>query len=125
MKLKSVKKQSALTIIFLIFSWVMVNGVHEKNSHVEKEITEIDALKNYTTAYIKGEVTKILDEDEFRLTDSSGDIRVYTGWRNTNMVSEGSMVTVQGKLEIGWLKEFYAEKIIFSDGKVIELKTDD
>jgi uncharacterized protein YdeI (BOF family) len=68
-----------------------------------------------------GEVVKILDEDTFRLEDSSGKIKVYTGWKNTNVVKMGEKLTVRGKLDPGVIKEFYATEIVRENGEVIKL----
>ena len=67
---------------------------------------------------------KILDEDEFRLQDSSGRIKVYTGWKNTNLVKSGEKITVRGKLDPGIVKEFYATEIIKEDGEMIKFESD-
>lgn len=87
-------------------------------------ITMISELKRYTDSYIEGEVVRLLDEDEFRLRDSSGRIKVYTGWKNTNLVRTGEKVVVRGVLDRGWIKEFYATEIIRENGEVLRLTPD-
>lgn len=98
---------------------------YSQDNQTDIKITKISELKNYTDSYIKGEVIRILDEDEFRLKDSSGKIKVYTGWRNTNLVKRGAKITVRGTLDPGIIKEFYATEIIMEDGEVIKLKSNE
>lgn len=95
-----------------------------KEDNSSKNITLIDELKKYENTYIKGKVVKILDEDEFLIEDKSGKIKVYTGWRNTNMVVVGEYITVKGKMDPGLVKEFYATEIIRENGEKVELKGD-
>lgn len=114
-----------LTIISILFlSVVMVENAYSKNKQSEIEITKISELQNYTNTYIQGEVIKILDEDEFRLEDDSGKIKVYTGWKNTHIVKKGDKITVRGLLDPGIIKEFYASEIIFENGEIIKLVSD-
>jgi uncharacterized protein YdeI (BOF family) len=91
----------------------------------QQEINKISELEKYTVTHIKGEVKKILDEDTFRLEDSSGKIKVYTGWKNTNTVKVGETVTVKGKLDPGLIKEFYASEIIRENGEIVSLQSDE
>jgi uncharacterized protein YdeI (BOF family) len=41
-----------------------------------EEVTSIDNLERGMSATVKGEVTRILDEDEFRIQDETGSVRV-------------------------------------------------
>jgi uncharacterized protein YdeI (BOF family) len=118
------RKLTMITVILLGFT-VMVNNTYAQENQADIKITRISELRNYTDSYIKGEVLKILDEDEFRLQDSSGKIRVYTGWKNTNLVEYGEKITVRGTLDPDVIKEFYATEIIRENGDVIKLKSDE
>lgn len=104
---------------------VMVQNVNSQQMESDVNITKISELIRYTDSYIKGEVVRILDTDEFRLKDSSGKIKVYTGWKNTNMVKKGEIVTVRGIMDPGVIKEFYATEIIRENGEVVKLKSDE
>lgn len=80
------------------------------------------------SATVQGEVTRILDEDEFRIEDDSGSVRVYIGWKNRVSVTVGEKITVEGivddDLDAFFRPELYATEIIREDGTVIELNHD-
>jgi uncharacterized protein YdeI (BOF family) len=88
-------------------------------------ITPIGELARGMSATIKGRVTRILDEDEFRLADATGSIRVYIGWRNRVMIPVGEQVTVRGFVDDDlwsiFRPEFYAFEITREDGTVVTL----
>ncbi len=90
------------------------------------DITAIDLLERGMTANIKGEVTRILDEDEFRIADKTGSVRVYIGWKNRVNIPVGETVTVRGVVDddlISYFRpEFYAFEIVREDGTVIKLR---
>jgi uncharacterized protein YdeI (BOF family) len=92
-----------------------------------EEVTPIGELARGMSATIQGKVTRILDEDEFRMADATGSIRVYVGWRNRVMFPVGEQVTVRGfvddDLQSVFRPEFYAFEITRADGTVVELKT--
>ena len=109
----------AISVVTLtVLSVMILDATPQENKNT---ITPISDLVRYTDSYIRGEVVRILDEDEFRLRDDSGRIKVYTGWRNTNVVKQGEIVTVKGALDPGIFKEFYAREIIRENGDVIRL----
>jgi uncharacterized protein YdeI (BOF family) len=89
------------------------------------EVTPIDKLERGMSAMIKGEVTRILDEDEFRIQDKTGSIRVYIGWKNRVLIPIGEKISVRGfvddDLDSYFRPEFYAFEIIREDGAVIKL----
>lgn len=93
---------------------------------VAQEITPIGQLDRGMSTSIKGEVTRILDEDEFRLKDATGSVRVYIGWKNRVMVPVGETVTVRGFVDddlVSYFRpEFYAFEIIREDGTLIKLR---
>jgi hypothetical protein len=90
------------------------------------DITAIDLLERGMTATIKGEVTRILDEDEFRIADQTGSVRVYIGWKNRVNIQVGETVTVRGFVDddlVSYFRpELYAFEIIREDGTVIKLQ---
>jgi len=104
-------------ILLLLSLSVLTSDAGDRQAGIT--LTEISELKRYTDAHIRGKVVRILDEDEFRLEDASGRIKVYTGWRNTKLVSVGEVVTVRGHLDPGVIREFYASEIIREDGTVV------
>lgn len=88
----------------------------------------IDSLERGMTTTITGEVTRILDEDEFRLQDESGSVRVYTGWQNRVMINSGEKLSVRGFVDNDiasyFRPEFYAFEIIRENGEVVKLHGD-
>lgn len=93
----------------------------QANKGNDNKAVKIAELRNYETSMIKGEVVKILDEDEFRIQDESGKIKVYTGWKNTHTVSLGEKIEVKGYLDPGLVREFYASEITRENGEKIIL----
>ncbi|NBC83673.1 MAG: NirD/YgiW/YdeI family stress tolerance protein [Bacteroidetes bacterium] len=123
--MKAINKEVPSIMLLIIACLVMIpNAFSQENQSVIK-ITRISELENYADSYIKGEVIKILDVDKFRFEDSSGNIKVYTGWKNTNLVKKNEKITIRGKLDPGIVKEFYATEIIMENGEIIKLKIDD
>lgn len=122
--MKTRHKYLILIGIFIISSNVLAQEKEAQTTATDITITKISDLKNDTTTHIQGEVIKILDEDTFRIKDDSDAIKVYTGWKNTNLVKEGQKVRVKGKLDPGLIKEFYASEISIENGKVIKLESD-
>jgi uncharacterized protein YdeI (BOF family) len=88
--------------------------------------TPIGSLRAYDIVLIEGTVERITDEDEFRIRDDSGSVRVYIGWRNPMPVRAGERVGVYGIVDSegpgGVFKEVYAYEIVRADGRVIELQ---
>lgn len=81
------------------------------------DLVAIDDAERGTFVTLEGEVTDILDEDTFRLTDASGDIRVYIG-PNRMPVRPGDAVTVNGFVDDDIIgpREVYADGIVMADG---------
>ena len=90
-----------------------------------REVISIEKLASGMTVMVQGEVTRILDEDEFRIKDSTGSVRVYIGWKNRMPVTIGETVLVRGvvddDLKSRFHPEIYAFQIIREDGTVIDL----
>ena len=82
-------------------------------------LTAIDDLQRGTMVTVKGTVERITDEDEFRLSDGTGSVRVYVGpnWVPANV---GDNVTINGFVDddLGPL-EIYARSLTKADGTVV------
>ena len=81
-------------------------------------MTPVGDLQRGTMVTVHGTVERILDTDEFRLTDKSGSVRVYVG-PNWVPAEVGEAVTVRGFVDddIGPL-ELYARSLTRADGSV-------
>lgn len=88
--------------------------------------TPIANLRPYDVALIEGVVERITDDDEFRIRDDSGSVRVYIGWRNRMPVAQGDRVAVLGIVDAsgpsGLFREVYAYELTDAEGRVIELQ---
>jgi len=84
-------------------------------------VIAIDDIKRGTTVSVQGKVERILDTDEFRLSDSSGDVVVYVGYRNMVPVNVGENVIVDGIVDDDFFIEIYARQITHEDGRVTQL----
>lgn len=88
---------------------------------VVEGITSIGNLVRNTMVTVEGTVTRINDEDEFVIADSTGSIQVYTG-RTFFTVEQGQTVSVRGLVDDGVLLEIYADEIVLPDGSVVEIR---
>jgi uncharacterized protein YdeI (BOF family) len=86
-------------------------------------ITPIGDLQRGTMVTVQGTVERITDEDEFRLADASGDIRVYVG-PNWVPADVGEAVTVNGRVDDDLIgpREIYARSLTRADGTVVEFE---
>ncbi|MCD8504355.1 MAG: NirD/YgiW/YdeI family stress tolerance protein [Burkholderiaceae bacterium] len=91
-------------------------------STVQANITAIDDVKRGSMVTVRGTVERILDTDEFRLADDTGDIKVYIGWQNFVPVDVGESVTVKGFVDNDLILELYAREIVHSDGRITRFK---
>ncbi len=84
-----------------------------------ERITPIADAQRGSTVTVRGTVERITDEDEFRLADASGSIRVYVG-PNWVPADVGEAVTVQGFVDddLG-PRELYARTLTRADGSVV------
>ena len=82
-------------------------------------ITPIAEAARGTMVTVLGTVARITDEDEFRLTDASGNIRVYVG-PNWVPVDVGEAVKVRGFVDndLG-PREIYARELVRADGSLV------
>jgi uncharacterized protein YdeI (BOF family) len=84
------------------------------------QITAIADAKRGTMVTVQGLVDRITDEDEFRLADATGSIRIYVG-PNWVPVDVGETVTVNGFVDDDLVvpREIYARSLTRADGTVI------
>ncbi|GAB3731664.1 hypothetical protein GCM10028794_08070 [Silanimonas algicola] len=84
-----------------------------------ERITPIADAQRGSMVTVQGTVERITDEDEFRLADTSGSIRVYVG-PNWVPADVGEAVTVHGFVDddLG-PRELYARTLTRADGSVV------
>jgi uncharacterized protein YdeI (BOF family) len=85
-----------------------------------QQITPIADAQRGTMVTVQGTVERITDEDEFRLADASGNIRVYVG-PNWVPAEVGETVIVNGFVDDDPIipREIYARSLTRADGTVI------
>ena len=83
-----------------------------------ESITPIGDVQRGTSVTVQGAVERLLDEDEFRLTDASGSIDVYVG-PNIVPANVGETVTVRGFVDDDLVLEVYAREMVLGDGSVV------
>ncbi|WP_298913991.1 NirD/YgiW/YdeI family stress tolerance protein [uncultured Algimonas sp.] len=81
-------------------------------------VTPIRSVQRGTSVVLQGTVDRILDEDEFRLRDDSGHIKVYVG-PNLVPAQTGDRVTVRGLVDDDNRREVYAREMVLSDGSTV------
>lgn len=82
-------------------------------------ITPVADAQRGTMVTVQGTVERITDEDEFRLVDASGTIRVYVG-PNWVPADVGESVIVNGFVDDDpGPREIYARSLTRADGTVI------
>jgi uncharacterized protein YdeI (BOF family) len=84
------------------------------------QFTPIAEVQRGQMVSVAGIVERITDEDEFRLTDPTGSIRIYVG-PNWVPADPGEQVSVSGFVDDDLLGplEIYARSLIRADGTVI------
>lgn len=87
------------------------------------EITPVDDVERGTMVTVQGTVERITDEDEFRLADDSGSIRIYVG-PNWVPADVGEAVTVHGFVDDGLIgpRELYARSLTRADGSTVSFE---
>lgn len=117
------KKITAIFSAMLLL--VLGAGFFSQNASAKENITKIGDVTRGANVTLQGKVTRILDEDEFRLADETGSIRVYIGWRNRVMVNVGETVTVKGFVDDDLVNVFrpevYANELVREDGTTVKL----
>ncbi|MEE4203983.1 MAG: hypothetical protein V2I45_10155 [Halieaceae bacterium] len=84
-----------------------------------QQITPVADAQRGTMVTVQGTVERITDEDEFRLADASGNIRIYVG-PNWVPAEVGETVIVNGFVDddLG-PREVYARSLTRADGTMI------
>ncbi len=118
-------RKQLVVFLMLLVPAVFAGTMVSSGDNSDAVITNISDLRSYSEATIKGEIVRIVDEDEFRIKDESGKIKVYTGWKNNLKVKTGEKITVKGYLDGGIFREFYATEITLKSGERITLKKDE
>ena len=108
------------TLLSTIFTLVLTMGL-TTFAHASENITPIGELKRGSMVTVQGTVERITDEDEFRLADATGSVRVYVG-PNWVPVSQGASVTVSGFVDDDIIgpKEIYARSLTKADGTEVK-----
>ena len=104
-------KGSAFALVFLL-------GLLTAPWAVAESVTPIGDVQRGSTVTVQGAVERLLDEDEFRLTDASGSIVVYVG-PNIMPANVGEVVTVRGFVDDDFVREIYAREMVRADGSVV------
>jgi uncharacterized protein YdeI (BOF family) len=83
-------------------------------------VTPIADVVRGTMVTLQGTVERITDEDEFRLSDATGSIKVYVG-PNWVPAAVGEAVTVSGFVDDNLIGpgEIYARELTRADGSVV------
>ncbi|QBF33459.1 OB-fold nucleic acid binding domain-containing protein [Thalassococcus sp. S3] len=97
-----------------------VLALSAETAYVNEEPTPVGALERGTLVTVEGIVTRITDEDEFRLQDATGTVRIYVG-PNWVPAGVGEAVRIEGVVndDLGAL-EVHAHSLTRADGTVIE-----
>jgi len=86
-----------------------------------ERVTVIGDVRRGSMVTIEGVVKRIVDTDEFVLSDASGQIRVHVRYPNFVPVAEGERVKVRGFVDRDLVREVYAREIVHADGRVSRL----
>ncbi|SFG10727.1 OB fold (BOF) protein [Roseobacter denitrificans OCh 114] len=107
-------------INFFVITAVLTLGL--TTAHATGMPTPIDALERGTIVTVEGTVAQITDEDEFRLQDDTGTVRVYVG-RNWVPADVGDAVRIEGFVDDDLFgpMEIYARTLTHADGTVVTL----
>lgn len=96
------------------------SGQNQGGSDSGEVVTMISELTRGSMVTVEGTVTRVSDEDEFLISDSTGSIQVFTG--NTFFaVEQGQQVTVKGFVDDGVFLEIYAEEILLPSGELVKV----
>jgi len=103
-----------------VFAFAVIVTLVSVSSANAGSLTPVADLKRGSMVSVEGVVERILDEDEFRLADDTGSVRVYVG-PNWVPVNAGERVRVQGFVDDGiGPREIYARMLTREDGTDVE-----
>ena len=90
------------------------------SAQAQTTMTPIADAARGTMVTVQGTVERITDEDEFRLTDATGSIKIYVG-PNWVPAELGETVTVSGFVDDNLIgpREIYARELTRADGSVV------
>jgi uncharacterized protein YdeI (BOF family) len=102
-----------------LFAMTALCATIAATSAFASQITRIADAQRGTMVTVQGTVERITDEDEFRMADASGNIRIYVG-PNWVPAEVGETVIVNGFVDddLG-PREVYARSLTRADGTVI------
>ncbi len=100
------------------FALACLFGLLAAPQALAESITPIGDVQRGSNVTVQGAVERLLDEDEFRLTDASGSIDVYVG-PNIVPANVGETVTVRGFVDDDLVLEIYAREMVLADGSVV------
>lgn len=104
----------------VVLGAALMAGAPAALAQADAQLTEIAALVRGQMVELRGTVARITDEDEFILSDASGQVRVYVG-PNLVPATEGEAITVFGRVDDDGPLEIYANRIIRADGTEVAL----
>ncbi|NSX54772.1 NirD/YgiW/YdeI family stress tolerance protein [Parasulfitobacter algicola] len=82
------------------------------------DITPIGDLKRNSNVTVSGTIDRLLDEDEFRMSDDTGSVKVYIG-PNIVPANAGDQVTVTGFVDDDLRLEIYARQMQLPSGETV------
>ena len=112
-------KLLTLPLLSTVFAAALLAAVPGSATSADRPLTPIGDLQRGTMVTVAGVVERITDEDEFRLSDATGTVRVYVG---PNWVGEavGEAVTVDGFVDDDpGRMAIYARSLTRADGTFI------
>lgn len=84
-------------------------------------ITPVAEAARGAAVTVQGAVAHVLDNDEIRLADASGDIVVYLG-PEPPIIGAGERLTIRGRIDDDGPRELYAREIVRANGDVVVLR---
>lgn len=113
------RSRSALGLATALCFGAFANPVFASSQ--DRPLTAISDVQRGTMVTVAGTVDRLLDEDEFRLRDDTGTLRVYVG-PNWVPADVGEAVTVFGYMDDALVRpELYAREITRADGTIVTL----
>jgi uncharacterized protein YdeI (BOF family) len=131
MKIK-LRPFSLITISALVFTSMLAytaSADTSANDRLKDTVTPIKEVQRGQHVLVEGTVDRIRDTDEFVLSDDTGRVKIYIGWKNRMPVSKGEAVKVWGVVDDdffpGLRPEIYAYAISLASGEIVHLTKGD